>query len=122
MPARLVSDDKRHVVIRPLVYVWEDEARAYAKASALPVIGCCCPACGDLSLQRQRVKRLLMDLEREHPDIKQSLLKSLSNVQPRHLLDRRMNPPDSAQPSQREDADVAVLTPSVLIPLADVRR
>jgi len=122
MPARLVSDDKRHVVIRPLVYVWEDEARAYAKASDLPVIGCCCPACGDLSLQRQRVKRLLMDLEREHPDIKQSLLKSLSNVQPRHLLDRRMNPPDAAQPSHREDADVAVLTPSVLIPLADVRR
>jgi len=122
MPARLVSDDKRHVVIRPLVYVWEDEARAYAKASDLPVIGCCCPACGDLSLQRQRVKRLLMDLEREHPDIKQSLLKSLSNVQPRHLLDRRMNPPDAAQPSHREDADVAVLAPSVLIPLADVRR
>jgi len=122
MPARLVSDDKRHVVIRPLVYVWEDEARAYAKASDLPVIGCCCPACGDLSLQRQRVKRLLMDLEREHPDIKQSLLKSLSNVQPRHLLDRRMNPPDAAQASHREDADVAVLTPSVLIPLADVRR
>ena len=86
------------------------------------MIGCCCPACGDLSLQRQRVKRLLMDLEREHPDIKQSLLKSLSNVQPRHLLDRRMNPPDAAQPSHREDADVAVLTPSVLIPLADVRR
>ena len=32
----------------------------------LPVIGCCCPACGDLSLQRQRIKRLIMDLEREH--------------------------------------------------------
>jgi len=122
MPARLRSDDGRHVVIRPLVYVLESEAREYAKAAELPIIGCCCPACGDLSLQRQRVKRLLMDLEREHPDIKQSLLKSLSNVQPRHLLDRRMNPPDSAQPSHREDADVAVLAPSVLIPLADVRR
>src|SRR6188472_1538886 len=75
MPARLVSDNGRHVVIRPLVYATESEARSYAKASALPIIGCCCPACGDLSLQRQRVKRLIMDLEREHPHIKQSLLK-----------------------------------------------
>jgi tRNA 2-thiocytidine biosynthesis protein TtcA len=90
MPARLVSDNGRHVVIRPLVYVWEEEARAYAKACELPIIGCCCPACGDLSLQRQRIKRLLMDLEREHPDLKSSILKSLGNVQPRHLLDRRL--------------------------------
>ena len=67
MPAKLVSDDGAHVVIRPLVYVGEDEARAYAKESELPIIGCCCPACGDLSLQRQRIKRLLMDLESEHP-------------------------------------------------------
>lgn len=67
MPARLVSDDRRHVVIRPLVYVSEEEAREYTEVAGLPVIGCCCPACGDLSLQRQRVKRLLLDLEREHP-------------------------------------------------------
>ncbi|HEY3884377.1 MAG TPA: ATP-binding protein, partial [Vicinamibacterales bacterium] len=46
MPARLVSDDGRHIVIRPLVYVLESEARAYAKESRLPIIGCCCPACG----------------------------------------------------------------------------
>ncbi len=96
MPARLRSDDGRHVVIRPLVYVLESEAREYAKAAELPIIGCCCPACGDLSLQRQRIKRLIMDLEREHPDLKQSLLKSLGNVQPRHLLDRRLNPPSAA--------------------------
>jgi tRNA 2-thiocytidine biosynthesis protein TtcA len=93
MPARLVSDDSRHVVIRPLVYVGEEEARAYAKESELEVIGCCCPACGDLSLQRQRIKRLLMDLEGEHPGIKHSMLKALGNVAPRHLLDMRLNPP-----------------------------
>jgi len=56
MPARLVSDDGRHVVIRPFAYVLEPQAREYTKACALPVIGCCCPACGDLSLKRQRVK------------------------------------------------------------------
>ena len=102
MPAKLVSDDGRHVVIRPLVYVLEEEARAYAKACELPIIGCCCPACGDLSLQRQRIKRLLMDLEREHPGVKSSLLKALGNVAPRHLLDRRLNPP--ADPLRRVEA------------------
>jgi tRNA 2-thiocytidine biosynthesis protein TtcA len=93
MPAKLVSDNSKHVVIRPLVYVGEEEARAYAKESELEVIGCCCPACGDMSLQRQRIKRLLMDLEGEHPGIKNSMLKALGNVAPRHLLDMRLNPP-----------------------------
>jgi tRNA 2-thiocytidine biosynthesis protein TtcA len=93
MPPKLVSDDGAHVVIRPLVYVGEEEARAYAKESELPIIGCCCPACGDLSLQRQRMKRLVMELEREHPNVKQSMLKALGNVAPRHLLDTRLNPP-----------------------------
>jgi tRNA 2-thiocytidine biosynthesis protein TtcA len=93
MPPKLVSDDKAHVVIRPLAYVGEDEARSYAKECSLPIIGCCCPACGDLSLQRQRIKRLLMDLEVENPGVKQSMLKALGNVAPRHLLDTRLNPP-----------------------------
>lgn len=93
MPAKLVSDNGEHVVIRPLVYVGEDEARAYTKEYGLPIIGCCCPACGDLGLQRQRAKRLLMELEREHAGVKQSMLKALGNVAPRHLLDSRLNPP-----------------------------
>ena len=92
MPARLVSDNRQHVVIRPLVYVTEAEARAYTREYDLPVIGCCCPACGDLSLQRQRVKRLIMELEREHPNVKASMIKALTNVAPRHLLDLRLNP------------------------------
>jgi tRNA 2-thiocytidine biosynthesis protein TtcA len=92
MPARLVSDDRAHVVVRPLVYVGEADCRDYTKSLNLPVIGCCCPACGDLSLQRQRIKQLLMDLEREHPDVKHSMVRALGNVSPRHLLDSRLNP------------------------------
>jgi tRNA 2-thiocytidine biosynthesis protein TtcA len=117
MPAKLVSDDGRHVVIRPLVYVLEAEARAYARENELPIIGCCCPACGDLSLQRQRIKRLLMELEREHPGVKNSLLKALGNVAPRHLLDRRLNPP--AAPLKRlpdDDQASAARLLQVLIP------
>ena len=92
MPAKLLSDDESHVVIRPLVYVGEEEARAYAREYELPVIGCCCPVCGDLSLKRQRLKRLLLDFETEHPGVKHSMLKALGNVAPRHLLDTRLNP------------------------------
>jgi tRNA 2-thiocytidine biosynthesis protein TtcA len=85
MPARLVSDNGKHVVVRPLVYVLEAEARQYARASNLPIIGCCCPACGDLSLQRQRMKKLVAQLEVEHPEVKSSMLRALGNVQLRHL-------------------------------------
>jgi tRNA 2-thiocytidine biosynthesis protein TtcA len=99
MPARLVSDSRKHVVIRPLVYVAEGEARAYTQEVGLPVIGCCCPACGDLSLKRQRIKRLLTELEMEHPDIKQSMINALGNVVPGHLLDRRLVPGRTLTPA-----------------------
>lgn len=92
MPARLVSDNGQHVVIRPLVTVTESEARQYAREQQLPIISCCCPACGDLGLQRQRVKRLIAELEVEHPEVRSSMIRALANVAPRHLLDRRLNP------------------------------
>ena len=92
MPARLVSDNGEHTVIRPLVAVTEAEARQYAKERSLPIISCCCPACGDLSLQRQRIKRLIAELEIEHPEIKSSMIRALGNVAGRHLLDKRLNP------------------------------
>jgi tRNA 2-thiocytidine biosynthesis protein TtcA len=92
MPARLLSDNRQHVVIRPLVYVTEAEARGYTEEAGLPVIGCCCPVCGDLSLKRQRIKRLIASLEVEHPDIKQSMIAALGKVVPSHLLDRTLNP------------------------------
>ncbi|MGE3956268.1 MAG: tRNA 2-thiocytidine(32) synthetase TtcA [Vicinamibacterales bacterium] len=108
MPPKLVSDDGAHVVIRPLAYVGEDEARLYAKECELPIIGCCCPACGDLSLQRQRIKRLLMDLEVEHPGVKNSMLKALQNVAPRHLMDTRLNPPAELRATVPLDVFAAV--------------
>jgi tRNA 2-thiocytidine biosynthesis protein TtcA len=118
MPARLVSDDGQHVVIRPLVYVTEAEARAYTRERKLPVIGCCCPACGDLGLQRQRVKRLLVELEREHPSIRASMIRALGNVMPRHLLDRRLNPPGFRRPVD----DEASLQTSADLPLVPLLR
>jgi tRNA 2-thiocytidine biosynthesis protein TtcA len=127
MPARLVSDDGRHVVIRPLVYVSESDCRAYAKACGLPIVGCCCPACGDLGLQRQRVKRLLAELEREHPGVKASMLKALSNVMPRHLLDGRLPPPAEERAFGREpraplDFARGGPRPEIRLSRVDVRR
>ena len=112
MPARLVSDNERHIVIRPLVYVTEADARAYARESGLPIIGCCCPACGDLSLKRQRIKRLLSQFEVEHPDVKNSMIKALANVQPRHLLDRRLYPiaESAAEPALEPDVEAVPMT------------
>jgi tRNA 2-thiocytidine biosynthesis protein TtcA len=110
MPARLVSDNQRYVVVRPLVTVTEAEARQYAREQQLPIISCCCPACGDLGLQRQRIKRLIAELEVEHPEIKSSMIRALANVAPRHLLDRRLNP----LPELREAA--------AAVPLPLVRR
>jgi len=107
MPAKLVSDDGQHVVIRPLAYVGEDEARLYTKECELPIIGCCCPACGDLGLQRQRAKKLIMELEIEHPGVKQSMLKALGNVAPRHLLDTRLNPPAELRVRLKADTTLA---------------
>ncbi len=85
-------------------------ARAYAKDEALPIITCCCPACGDLSLQRQRVKRLIAQLEVEHPEVKNSMIRALGNVASRHLLDRRLNP----LPELRDAALASGAVPLVL--------
>jgi tRNA 2-thiocytidine biosynthesis protein TtcA len=90
MPARLTSDNGHHQVVRPLVYVCENDAAAYAKECRLPVVSCCCSACGDLSLKRQRIKRLLLDLERENPGIRNSMLRAVGNVVGSHLLDARL--------------------------------
>ena len=93
MPAKLLFDNKQHIVIRPRVYVSKNEARVYTHASKLSVINCYCLVCGDLSIKRQRLKRLLFDFEAEHAGVENSRLKALKNVAPRHLLDTRLNPP-----------------------------
>jgi tRNA 2-thiocytidine biosynthesis protein TtcA len=80
MPARLPARNGRHTVIRPLVYVWEDEIAEYVRGAGFPVVCCACPGCKDPTLQRHRVKRLLRELERAHPGLKRSLLGSLGRV------------------------------------------
>ena len=88
MAPLLRADDGRNVVIRPLVYVPEEDIIAYAGLAGFPVTCCACPACGDPDQKRVKVKALLAGLEREHPGIKASLLAALGDVDLRHLLVR----------------------------------
>lgn len=86
MPPKLVADEGRHVVIRPLVYCAEDDIRPFAQAMAFPILPC--DLCGSQdNLQRKVVGRMLTDLEAKHPGLKGVMLGALQNVRPSHLLD-----------------------------------
>lgn len=100
MSAHMLADNGRTTVIRPLVYLAEKDIIRFSAEAGLPVVCCRCPVCGSADLQRKRMKTLLKDLEREIPHVKSSMLKALSNVHPRHLLDRRLGTlPPGAPPS-----------------------
>jgi len=89
MPAKLRSDDGRHIVIRPLAYVAEDDLAAYAEAKAFPIIPC--TLCGSqLNLQRQVVGRMLKEWEKTEPGRIQSILRAMTDVRPSQLLDRKL--------------------------------
>jgi len=86
MAPLLRADDGWNVVIRPLVYVPEDDIVRYAAGAGFPIACCACPACGDQDLKRARIKNLLAELDRERPGIKASMLAALADVEHRHLL------------------------------------
>lgn len=95
MAASMLADNGVVTVIRPLVYLLEEDIIAFAREAELPIVCCCCPVCGTADMQRKRMKRLLKDLETDIPHVKSSLLKALSNVHPRHLLDTALLQRDS---------------------------
>jgi tRNA 2-thiocytidine biosynthesis protein TtcA len=86
MAPLLRADDGRNVVIRPLVYVPEEDIIRYAAEAGFPITCCACPACGDEDQKRVKIKKMLSGLEQEHPGIKASLLAALADVDLRHLL------------------------------------
>ena len=86
MPAKLKSDDGRHVVIRPLAYCRESDLEAYARVMEFPIIPC--NLCGTQeNLQRQEIKQMLKGWEREYPGRTETIFRALRNVAPSHLLD-----------------------------------
>lgn len=89
MSPKLESDDGRHVVIRPLAYVAEEDLAAYAQSKRFPIIPC--ELCGSQeTLQRRQVKAMLREWEKRFPGRIDTIFKSLTRVEPSHLLDRSL--------------------------------
>jgi len=89
MPPKLVSDDGRHVVIRPLAYVRERDLAAYAALKQFPLIPC--TLCGSQeNLQRKQVGAMLREWEKKHPGRIDSIFHALGKVEHTHLLDRTL--------------------------------
>lgn len=87
MPPKLLSDNKRHIVIRPLAYCQENDIIEYAKEQCFPIIPC--NLCGSQeNLARQRVKLLIEQLAKENPKVPSNILHSLSSLKPSQLMDK----------------------------------
>ena len=88
MPPKLVSDDGRHIVIRPLAYCEESDLQRWAELQEFPIIPC--DLCGSQeNLQRQQIKRMLQEWDRQTPGRTATMFQALGNVAPSHLLDPR---------------------------------
>ena len=89
MPPKLLSDDGRHVVIRPLAYVREDDIAAYAEAKQFPIIPC--NLCGSQeNLQRKQVKKMMDAWEKDSPGRIENIARALGDVRPAQLSDPKL--------------------------------
>ena len=135
MPPKLLSDDGRHVVIRPLAYCRERDLAAYAEARRFPIIPC--NLCGSQpNLQRQAIKAMLRQWEKQFPGRVENIFAALQNVAPSHLADVRWFDfaglgsrnggrasewlPRGSEEMEEESEDVAI-EPVAAAPLAEIR-
>ncbi len=117
MPPKLRSEDGRHIVIRPLCYVPEQEIERYARARAFPIIPC--TLCGSQpNLQRAAIGRMLAAWEQEQPGRTDAIFNAICNIRPSHLADPRhfdfrgLRRDESAvaDDDAAADADIGVVT------------
>jgi tRNA 2-thiocytidine biosynthesis protein TtcA len=89
MPPKLLSDDGEHVVIRPLAYCSEQDIARYADMRQFPLIPC--NLCGSQdNLQRQAIKAMLAQWQRQHPGRIENIFRAIANVSPSQLADREL--------------------------------
>src|SRR5947207_5099474 len=104
MPPKLMSDDGRHVVIRPLAYVRERDLARYADAMQFPLIPC--TLCGSQeNLQRKQVGAMLREWEKKHPGRTETIFNALGTVVATHLMDRRLHDFAAVRPTGEPDSD-----------------
>ncbi|MBU2882308.1 tRNA 2-thiocytidine(32) synthetase TtcA [Psychrosphaera sp. B3R10] len=111
MPPKLKSDNKEHVVIRPLAYAKEKDIQRFADAKQFPIIPC--NLCGSQeNLQRQNIKEMLNSWDKQFPGRIESMFKALQNVVPSHLADNELY--DFKTLSQEVDeGDIAFDAPEI---------
>jgi tRNA 2-thiocytidine biosynthesis protein TtcA len=91
MPAKLVSDNGQHMVIRPLAYVAEADLKRWADHRSFPIIPC--TLCGSQdNLQRVQIKKMIHEWERQYPGRIDNLFHAMTHVTPSHMLDRNLYP------------------------------
>ena len=99
MPPKLVSDDSRYVVIRPLAYCKEADLAQFAVDQNYPIIPC--NLCGSQpNLKRSEIKAMISDWEKQYPGRVDNLFRGLQNVVPSHLMDNKLNSFDSPNPEE----------------------
>ena len=104
MPAKLVSDNGQHVVIRPLAYVAEADLVRWAAHRQFPIVPC--TLCGSQTdLQRVQVKQMIHDWEKRWPGRIDNMLRAMGHVVPSHLMDRNLYPFGTLQATGVPDAD-----------------
>ena len=97
MPPKLVSDDGRYVVIRPLAYCKESDLAQFAEDQGYPIIPC--NLCGSQpNLKRAEIKAMIADWEKRYPGRVENLFRGLQNVVPSHLMDTELHSFDSPSP------------------------
>jgi tRNA 2-thiocytidine biosynthesis protein TtcA len=103
MPPKLVSDDGRHVVIRPLAYVAETDLERWAEHRRFPIIPC--TLCGSQdNLQRVQVKSMIRDWERQYPGRIDNMFNAMGHIVPSHMMDRKLHPFQTLQATGVADA------------------
>ena len=108
MPPKLLSDDKRNVVIRPLAYCKEKEIERYAEMMDFPIIPC--NLCGSQdNMQRQAIKAMLQEWDRQHPGRVESIFRSIANVSPSQLADSKLFPFSELRVQQQSSDRVEAL-------------
>lgn len=85
MSPKYTTDDKAHVIIRPLVYVAESDITQYAQ-DRFPIVDCACAIGKSDNHQRKRMKKLITEIEKETPDVKSNMLHALKNIKDKHFL------------------------------------
>ncbi len=114
MPPKLIANDGRNVVIRPLVYCAEDDIQSFSDEHQFPILPC--DLCGSQdNLQRKVVGRALDALEAARPGTKNIMLAALQNVRPSQLIDKGLWRSLGLAAAQERDDDGGVIAPSRLV-------